>query len=130
MTMQETKQRTKIKIKYQGSCHCGNVSFQFEHEEITSGMRCNCSICIRKGAVMSDFVIPPDEFKFQLNEKDSLGLYEFDNKVAHHHFCKTCGINPFLQTFRMPEHYRINLGCVDGIDTNSLEINLFDGKSL
>lgn len=115
---------------YQGSCHCGNVSFQFEHDEITSGLRCNCSICIRKGAVMTDFVIPPDELQFTLKEPDSLGLYEFDNKVAHHYFCKTCGIFPFLQTFRMPEHYRVNLGCVDGVDTESLEIGLFDGKSL
>ncbi len=86
-------------IKYQGSCHCGNVKFQFEHDEIKSGLRCNCSICVRKGAVMTDFVIPPKEFQFQLKEPDSLGLYEFDNKIAHHYFCKICGIYPFHQTW-------------------------------
>lgn len=117
-------------INYQGSCHCGNVNFQFKHDEINSGMRCNCSICKRKGAVVSDFVIAPDEFKFQLKAPDSLGLYEFDDKVAHHHFCKICGINPFLQTVRMPEHYRVNLGCIDEIDTNNIEIAFFDGKNL
>lgn len=117
-------------IKYQGSCHCGNVIFQFEHAEINSGLRCNCSICVRKGAVMTDFVIPPDELQFQLKEADSIGLYEFDNKVAHHYFCKVCGVFPFLQTLRMPEHYRINLGCVDAIDTETLDVSLFDGKSL
>jgi len=117
-------------IKYQGSCHCGNVNFQFEHEQIKSGLRCNCSICIRKGAVMTDFVIPPNDFHFELKKPDNLGLYEFDNKVAHHYFCKVCGIFPFLQTFRMPEHYRVNLGCVEDIDLDTLEVGLFDGKSL
>ncbi len=117
-------------IKNQGSYHCGNVTFKFKHEAITSAMRCNCSICIRKGAVMTNFVIPPDELQFQLKEPYSLGLYEFDNKVAHHYFCKVCGIFPFLQTFRMPEHYRVNLGCVDNIDPETLEVSLFDGKSL
>ena len=115
---------------YKGSCHCGNVKFQFDHDEIKSGLRCNCSICIRKGAAMTDFVIPPDELSYELNEPDSLGLYEFDNKVAHHYFCKVCGIFPFLQTMRMPEHYRVNLGCIDDIDPLKLDISVFDGKSI
>ena len=115
---------------YQGSCHCKNVSFQFQHNEIHSGMRCNCSFCKRKGAIVSDFVIPPDEFSFELKEPESLGLYEFDNKVAHHHFCKICGINPFLQTLSKPEHYRVNLACIDEINTDVIDITLFDGKSL
>jgi len=117
-------------MNYQGSCHCGNVVFQFKHDEITSGLRCNCSICMRKGAIMTDFVIPPTEFTFQLKEENSLGLYEFDSKIAHHYFCKICGIFPFLQTMRIPEHYRINLGCVDKIDYDNLQVDLFDGKNL
>ena len=116
---------------YEGSCHCDNVNFSFEHEEkITSGLRCNCSICIRKGAVMSDFLIPPDELTITVKEPGTLGLYEFDNKVAHHYFCKICGIYPFNQTFRVPEHYRVNLGCVDGIDHENLKVSMLDGKSL
>ena len=116
---------------YNGSCHCGNVHFSFQHEdEISSGLQCNCSLCIRRGAVMTDFVIPPDELNITVKQKDSLGLYEFDNKTAHHYFCKICGIYPFHQTFRMPDHYRVNLGCVDGIDPYTLETSLFDGKAI
>jgi len=115
---------------YKGSCHCGNVNFSFEHEEIKSGLRCNCSICVRKGAVMTDFVIAPDEFTSDVKEKGSLGVYNFDNKVANHFFCKKCGIYPFHTTFRFPDHFRINLGCVEGIDPLTLEIDLFDGKSI
>ena len=116
---------------YKGSCHCGNVSFHFKHDEIKSGLRCNCSICIRKGAVMTDFVIPPDELHYELKESDCLGLYQFDNKVAKHYFCKTCGIFTFNQTFRMPDHYRVNLGCLHDFDVESItEIGMFDGKNL
>ena len=114
---------------YQGTCHCGAISFSFEHDEIQSGLRCNCSICRRKGAVMTDFTIAPEDFKFKI-ENDALGLYEFGNKIAKHFFCKNCGIYPFHQTVRKPGHYRVNLGCIDEIDTNTLSVDIFDGKSL
>ena len=79
---------------------------------------------------MTDFVIPPDDMTIILKEEDSLGLYQFDTKIAYHYFCKICGIFPFLQTMRIPEHYRINLGCVDRIDYDNLQVDLFDGKNL
>ena len=116
--------------KYNGSCHCGNVSFSFEHDNITEGLRCNCSICIRKGATMSNFVIPPENMHISVKEKGSLGLYVFDNEVAKHFFCKNCGIYPFHTTFRIPGHYRVNLGCIEEVDSLSVDVELFDGKSL
>ncbi len=117
--------------KYSGNCHCGNVSFSFEHSTlITSGLHCNCSLCKRRGAPMTDFVIPPDSLHIHVKEPDNLGLYEFGNKLAHHFFCKICGIYPFHQTMRVPEHYRVNLACIDEIDTEHLDIALFNGKDL
>lgn len=115
--------------KFKGSCHCGNVTFSFEQEKIDAGLRCNCSICRRKGAVMSTFTLAPDEIEIKVAD-GLLGLYKFDNKVAKHYFCQTCGIYPFHETFRMPGYYRVNLGCVDDVDIFSLAIDVFDGKSL
>ena len=114
---------------YKGTCHCGAIAFSFEHDEIKSGLRCNCSICRRKGAVMSDFTIPPDNIDIKA-EEGALGLYQFDTKIAKHYFCRTCGIYPFHETIRKPGHYRVNLGCIDEIDTNALNVDIFDGKSL
>ena len=114
---------------YNGSCHCGSISFSFTQEKIVSGLRCNCSLCRRKGAVMSDFTLAPGEIEIN-TEKDGLGLYQFDSKIAKHYFCKTCGIYPFHETMRKPGHYRVNLGCIDDIDTNTLTVNIFDGKSI
>jgi len=114
---------------YKGTCHCGAISFEFERDEITNGLRCNCSICVRKGAVMSAFVIPPDELHIEA-EAGSLGTYEFGTNTAKHFFCRKCGIYPFHQTLRKPGHYRVNLGCIDDIDINSISIDVFDGRSI
>ena len=115
--------------KYQGSCHCGAVSFSFSTETIDKGLRCNCSICKRKGIVMSMFTLSPEELVIDAGS-GALSLYQFDSKVAKHFFCKTCGINPFNETLRMPGHFRVNLGCIDEIDTDNIEIKVFDGKNL
>lgn len=115
--------------KYQGKCHCGAIEFSFEHENINQGLHCNCSICSRKGALMSNFTLAPDEINIAV-KGDNLAQYSFDSGVAKHYFCKTCGIYPFHETMRMPGHYRVNLGCIDELDTLQLSFELFDGKSL
>lgn len=118
-----------MKKNYQGSCHCGAIKFSFAGEEINKGLRCNCSICSRKGAMMSPEPIPEAEFNIEA-EEGALGLYQFDTKIARHYFCKHCGIYPFHETIRAPGHYRVNLGCVEGIDPLELDYDLFDGKHL
>ena len=114
---------------YQGSCHCGAVRFSYQGDSVEKGLRCNCSICRRKGAVMSSEIISPEQITIEADE-GQLGLYQFDTEVAKHYFCKQCGIYPFHETVRKPGHYRVNLGCIDEIDTFALEVDLFDGKHL
>jgi hypothetical protein len=120
---------------YRGSCHCGAVRFTFKSEAITSGCRCNCSICIRKGIVMSEY-IPPDAFALEGSE--SLAVYQFGDKDVRHYFCSTCGVCPFSGVASLPEGYegratigsrRVNLGCVDGLNPLALEITVIDGRS-
>lgn len=115
--------------KYTGSCHCGAITFSFTGPEIQSGLRCNCSICRRKGAAMTPFLVAPDEITINV-QADALATYAFGSQVAKHHFCKKCGIYPFHQTLRKPGHYRINIGCIDGVDSTSLSCDVFDGASL
>jgi hypothetical protein len=112
---------------YQGSCHCGAIKFSYSGEKIEKGLRCNCSICSRKGAMMSMQVIPEDKLDITASE-NALGLYQFGQKTAKHFFCKQCGIYPFHETARAPGHYRVNLGCIEGIDTFALQADVFDGK--
>ncbi len=115
--------------EYRGSCHCGAIAFSYHGESIAKGLRCNCSICARKGAMMSTEVIAPEQL--QIDAKPGvLGLYQFGEKTAKHYFCKECGIYPFHETARFPGHFRVNLGCIEGLDPLQLEVETFDGKHL
>ena len=73
--------------EYQGGCHCGTVRFTYSGEEIRKGVYCNCSICVRKGALMNTEPISPANLIIETDD-DVLGLYEFATKTAKHHFCK------------------------------------------
>ena len=114
---------------YHGSCHCGAVSFSFRSEEIENGMRCNCSICSRKGAILSDFVLSPDNLEI-LGGEAILSSYQFGTHVAKHYFCSRCGIFTHVSTRLNPGMYRVNLGCVEDVDPFSLVISIFDGTEI
>lgn len=116
-------------MKYQGSCHCGDVTFEFTGDEITKGLRCNCSICIRKGALMSPYTISAEEIDITVSN-DALQTYTFGSGIAKHQFCKNCGIYTFHQTFRKRGHYRVNLGCIPALESFDLPYEVFDGASL
>lgn len=122
---------------YDASCHCGSVRFKFTCEEITTGLRCNCSICIRKGAVMSSQYLRSSAV--EVDGAESLTVYQFGDNDVNHHFCRACGISPFstiaavppdYQGAARPGDYRVNLGCVDGLDVLALRIEVVDGRSL
>lgn len=113
---------------YRGSCHCGAVSFQVT-AEINEVMSCNCSICARRGHLLS--FVPLEKFNL-LSGDDALTDYQFGNKHIHHLFCKTCGVNSF-GAGAMPdgsEIRAINVRCLEGFDFESLPVNKVDGKSL
>ena len=116
-------------MKYKGSCHCGAIQFQFEGPEITEGVRCNCSICRRKGATMTTYTVESGNISIEASEK-ILSKYEFGSCVAQHYFCSGCGIYPFHQSMLKPGQYRLNTGCIDGIDSSNLPFTVFDGVSL
>ena len=122
---------------YSASCHCGAVRFRFTCEEITSGRRCNCSICIRKGAVMSSNYFRALDIEVEGSEH--LARYQFGDRDMNHLFCRTCGISPFSTVASVPADYdgparpgdyRINLGCVHDVDVLALDIEVINGKAL
>ncbi len=115
-------------MKYKGSCHCKAVQFEFESEEIQDALQCNCSIFIRKNAIMSKQSIEPDQFNI-LKGEDHLSIYHWGDQDVNHYFCKSCGIYPFHNTTDELGKYRVNLGCVDSIESRNLKAIQFDGKN-
>jgi hypothetical protein len=115
------------KQDYKARCHCRRVRFSFQSEEIKTGLRCDCSICIRKGAVMSSKYIPAADFQPHTDMTD-LSDYRWNDRVVNHLFCKTCGIYPYHGDAEYG--YRVNLGCVEGLNPLDLDIRVYDGKSM
>jgi len=113
---------------YTGSCHCGAVRFEIDTELDAVGI-CNCSICLRRNAVMHR--VAAENFRLLAGEA-ALQLYRFNTGTATHYFCMTCGIYPFHRPRIAPEAYAVNVFCLDGVDRDTvagLTLNRFDGKS-
>jgi len=66
-----------------------------------------------------------------IDDRDNtLSEYQFGSREAKHFCCARCGIYTFHQTKRSPGQYRVNLACIDDIDTLALPVDIFDGKHL
>lgn len=113
--------------RYKGSCHCGAVQFEV-HTTLTPAVRCNCSLCRRRGALMSP-VLAADQLTLK-SGKQALVLYQFNTRTAKHYFCQHCGIYPFHQTRKDPQLWRVNIGCLEGVDSYGLEAGVADGAGL
>ena len=108
-------------------CHCGLIEAEINIDNITKILRCNCSICKRKGAMMS--LVKKEDFKV-IKGEDNLKIYKFHTKVANHFFCSNCGIYTHHNPRSNPSMTGFNVGCLDEIDTFKLsEITIIDGKN-
>lgn len=115
-------------MKYQGSCHCGQIAFTVEGE-LPEVMSCNCSICQRKGVLMW-FV--PQQAMTLLTPAEKMRTYTFNKHTIQHHFCPTCGIHPFGEG-AAPTGQRmaaINVRCLEGVDISTLTVQHFNGRDL
>ena len=99
-------------------CHCGLVQAEIRIKNLDKILRCNCSICKRKGSIMS--MVKNNDFKIIKGEK-KLKLYKFHTKVANHYFCSNCGIYTHHNPRSNPSMTGFNLGCIDDIDTFNLK---------
>ena len=109
-------------------CHCGEVEAEINiTKNLEKVLRCNCSICKRKGAIMS--MVKNEDFKITKGN-DKLKLYQFHSKIAKHYFCSNCGIYTHHNPRSNPLMTGFNTGCIDSIDTLKLEnVIVIDGHN-
>ncbi|MGD2182646.1 GFA family protein [Lusitaniella coriacea] len=108
---------------YQGSCHCGAITFEVEAPEHLEVDECNCSICSKSGYL--HLIVPKNKFKL-LSGEDNLATYTFQTGVAKHKFCKTCGIKSFYIPRSNPDGVDVNVRCLETLP-KSMKIEQFDG---
>lgn len=116
-------------MSFQGSCHCGAVTFTVDADLPEQALSCNCSICRRKGLLLAFFPVSA----FTLNSgKEQLTTYLFNKHQVHHQFCQVCGTETFAhaQAPDGSEKYAINLRCVPELELSKLQLHHYDGASL
>lgn len=112
---------------YQGSCHCGAVSFSVDLD-LAGALKCNCSICTKLGAVWA--FAPKSKFTLKSGAAQQ-GDYQFGKKSLHHRFCTSCGIESYAEGMA-PDGTAtvgINLRCLEGVEVEKLTPRPFDGRS-
>lgn len=114
-------------MKYQGSCHCGNIAFEAEGE-IEGALACNCSICQRKGSLL--WFVPRDKLTLHTPEENA-ATYTFNKHVIQHRFCPTCGMHPYGEGIDPSGHKMaaINIRCLEDINLEAVPVQHFDGRS-
>jgi len=108
------------------SCHCGGVEIEANvPDQFKKLMRCNCSLCKRKGAIMT--MVGHDDLKV-IKGQDLIKLYQYHTKVAEHYFCSNCGIYTHHKMRSNPNMYGINVACLEGVKPFELEnVGVNDG---
>lgn len=110
----------------QGSCHCGAVRFAVD-AQITELTTCDCSLCVKKNAVMAK--VHEDALTITAGE-ELLALYQWNTRRAKHYFCSRCGIYTFHRKRAAPDHFGINVFCLDGFDARAIPIRATEGISM
>ena len=111
------------------TCHCEKVELEVNipDEGFKKLMRCNCSLCKKKGVIMTP--IPREELKVVKGE-DVLKLYQYHTKVAKHYFCSNCGIYTHHVMRSNPNMYGINVACLEGVRPFELDnVVINDGEN-
>ena len=111
------------------TCHCGRVEVEIKLQEkgFEKLLRCNCSICKRKGYIMAP--VSSENFKL-IKGQELLTLYQYHTKVAKHYFCSRCGICTHTNPRSNPKMYMINVACVEGVNPFELEnVSVNDGEN-
>lgn len=111
---------------HQGGCHCGAVRYKVEIDLEQPVIGCNCSICGRTGTLLS--FVAPTAFTLEQGE-ENLTDYQFNQKVIHHLFCKTCGVRSFARG-QGPNGpmVAINTRCLDGVEVPALKVHIHNGR--
>lgn len=82
--------------------------------------KCTCTICARNR--LWSFEAGPHRVRL-LAGAEYLQDYSFNDHVAHHYFCKRCGVHPY-EFVDLPtenrQYYNVNVNCVEALDMDAV----------
>ena len=71
-------------------------------------------------------VVPSARFRL-LRGKENLTTYRFNEGIACHRFCRTCGVQCFYHPRSNPDGVAVTIHCIRPGSIDSLEVRHFDG---
>ena len=107
-----------------GSCHCGGVRFSVRWD-LTELTTCDCSLCVKRNALMAKV---PEEALTVTQGEELLTLYEWNTRRAKHYFCRICGLYVFHRKRAAPDHFGVNIFCLDDFDSSALPVRATSAK--
>ena len=109
-----------------GSCHCGGIRFTVAHDpvELTT---CDCSLCVKRNALMAK--VPEAALNLEQGH-ELLAHYEWNTRRAKHHFCRRCGIYVFHRKRAAPDHFGVNVFCLDDADLAGVPVRPTEGANM
>ncbi|WP_407151233.1 GFA family protein [Bradyrhizobium sp. ORS 86] len=116
----------RLEIEHYGRCHCGSVKFCVRAPQDVAAVSCNCSICDMSGFL--HLLVPGDKFRIECGE-EFLTTYKFNSNIAHHTFCRICGVKPFYRPRSNPAGFSVNVRCLDKTTIESITVDEFDGEN-
>jgi hypothetical protein len=111
---------------FEGSCHCGAVRFHVR-AAVTELTTCDCSLCKMRNALM--LKVPEQALTIRQGQED-LTLYQWNTRLARHYFCRHCGIYVFHRKRAAPDHFGINVFCLEGFDPATVPVRATEGASM
>jgi hypothetical protein len=116
---------------YSGGCHCGAVRFEADLDIAAGTGKCNCTICTKMR--LWSVNVRPDAFRLLAGEAEMTD-YRGRSDVAHHLFCRHCGVRPFewvdVPNMTGSRYFNVNVACLDGVDLDELmaaPVTYYDG---
>lgn len=112
---------------YQGSCHCGRISFEVEGD-LEQVIESNCSMCHRRASLL--WLVPRQQLRL-LTPEQNLSTYTFNTHKIQHHFCDNCGIHTFGEGVGPAGNATaaVNTRCLENVDLTKLKVQHYDGRS-
>lgn len=96
-----------------GRCHCGGVRFTAQLAGgLKAAIRCNCSMCRMRGAVIAFAALDSLEI---VEGRELLTSYRFNTGAAEHFFCARCGVYTHHPRRFDTNQYAVNTACLEGM---------------
>jgi hypothetical protein len=102
------------------------VRFELDAPAEIEVHECNCSMCAKVGYL--HLTVPRSRFRLLAGAED-LTSYRFNTGVAHHQFCRVCGVKAFYVPRSHPDGYSVNARTLDAGTVSRRTVIPFDGAN-